>query len=285
MGNSQKRSLRPSVGPGFWMRVLSAKGLLTLSAIISIFTLTSCERRPVTLSWKLDQGKTYVYKSEVTGTWKIEGWEKGERGGKFGNVLETRMVVLSATKDSVFQVKEIVKLMREGTDYAPTVVTYSMAPNGKLYAIELSDTGTAPRVFDSRERREKLFEETQPTYPDRELKPGDTWVQETKVVLDEGTITTSNEFSVKGWEKVEDYLCLRIDYKGQTVIPHRKQGVKLVDRGSVKGSLWFAPEEGLLIQQRDSLYTATAREVPEPGKSAATYIVQSERIYKLTEIR
>ncbi len=285
MGNSQKRSLRPFANRGFWMRVLSMKGLLIVSALISSLALTSCERRPVTLTWKLDEGKTYVYKSEVTGTWKIEGWEKGERGGKFGNVLETRMVVLSAVEDSVFQVKEITKLMREGTDYAPTVVTYSMAPNGKLYAIELSDTGTAPRVFDSRERREKFFEETQPTYPDRSLKPGDTWVQETKVVLDEGTITTSNEFSVKGWEKVDDYLCLRIDYVGQTVVPHQRKGVKLVDRGSVKGSLWFAPAEGILIQQRDSLYVATAREVTEPSKSPATYIVQSERIYKLVEIK
>src|SRR5690606_13938658 len=149
---------------GLSMSVLSAKGFLILSALASIFTLTSCERRPVTLAWKLDEGKTYVYKSEVTGAWKIEGWEKGERGGKFGNVLETRMVVLSYIGNSVFQIKQIVKLMREGTNYAPTVVTYSMAPTGKLYSIELSDTGTAPRVFDSKERREKLFEETQPTY-------------------------------------------------------------------------------------------------------------------------
>lgn len=276
--NRFRRNTHKSITP--------ADALLVSGLVFLVLATAACERRPVKLLWKLEQGKTYVYKNEVTGTWKIEGWEMGERGGPFGNVLTTEMTVESMNADSSFHVKEVTKLMREGAGFAPTVVTYSMASNGKIYSLEIRDTGTAPRAIPvTRERTEKLYEETQPTFPDRILRPGDTWVQETKVVLEERVITTTNEFEVKAWEKAGDYMCLRIDYKGETVVPYERKGLKVVDKGKVKGSMWFSPEEGLLIQQQDSIYIATARVVPEGEKPPSTYVVQSSRIYKLVEVK
>jgi hypothetical protein len=235
---------------------------------VAVFFTTSCERRPVKLRWKLEPGKTYVYRSEVTGNWRIEGWEKGERGGEFGNLIETEMSVLGIGPDSTFRIREAINLIREGQEFEPTIVTYSMAPNGRLYGMSEVGTGSAPRSIPSRERseyRKQYFEQTQPTYPDRELKPGETWVQETKVVFDDRVITAENQFDVKGWERVGSYLCLRI--------------------GKVRGSIWFAPQEGLPVQQRDSFYVSTARIVPEGEKPPSTYIVQSVRLYQLVEIR
>lgn len=258
-----------------------------LAAFMLSFT-TSCERRSAKLRWKLEQGKTYVYRSEVTGSWRIEGWEKGERSGEFGNLIETEMSVLGIGPDSAFRIREAINLIREGQEFKPTIVTYSMAPNGRLYGMSEVDTGSAPRSIPSRERseyRKQYFEQTQPTYPDRELKPGETWIQETKVVFEDRILTAESQFNVKGWEKVGEYICLRIDYHSKSFIPYESKGRRLLEQGEVKGSIWFAPQVGLPIQQRDSFYTSTARIVPEGEKPPSTYIVQSVRLYQLVEIR
>ncbi|MCK4232328.1 hypothetical protein KAX21_05200 [candidate division WOR-3 bacterium] len=263
---------------------LALIGLLT----VAVFFTTSCERRPAKLRWKLEPGKTYVYRSEVAGNWRIEGWEKGERGGEFGNLIETEMSVLGIGSDSAFRIREAINLIREGQEFEPTIVTYSMAPDGRLYGMSEVGIGSAPRSIPSRERREyrkQYFEQTQPTYPDRELKPGETWVQETKVVLDDRVITTMNQFDVKGWEKVGSYLCLRIDYQGESFVPYESEGRNLLEHGKVRGSIWFAPQEGLPVQQRDSFYVSTARIVPEGENPPSTYVVQSVRLYQLVEIR
>lgn len=261
--------------------------LIGLCAIALSFT-ASCERKPVKLRWKLEQGKTYIYRSEVTGTWKLVSREEGEFGGEFGNLLMTEMTVLGIGSDSAFKIRESINLIREGQEFEPTVVTYSMAPDGKLYAMAEVDTGSAPRHIRGRERREyraQYFEQTQPTYPDRELRPGEIWIQETKVILDDRVITATNEFTVKGWEKVGDYLCLRIDYQSAAFIPYESRGRNLMDQVEVKGSIWFAPEEGLPVQQRDSTYLSTARIVPEGQEPPAVYTVKSLRLYQLVEIR
>ncbi len=250
----------------------------------------SCVRRPIKLAWKLEEGKTYVYRSEVEGSSKIivhkaDGADEVLDEGKFGNLIMTEMTVLGSEADSAWRMREVIKLVREGTDYAPTVVEYLMAPNGKLYDIISEEEGSAPRVFQSTERREQYFNETQPAYPARELKPGDVWMQETKVVLDDRVITAENEFNVQRWERVERYLCLVISYKSNVVIPYTRAEKKVWDRGTVKGTIWFAPYEGLLIQQRDTFNFTTERVVPEGETPPATYALESVRTYQLQEVR
>ncbi|MBN2379682.1 hypothetical protein JXM67_07770 [candidate division WOR-3 bacterium] len=262
------------------MRLLvTGLGILTLA-----FTALSCARKPVKLRWKLEAGKTYAFRAEVTGSWRIEGWEQGERGGDYGKLFTSEMMILAIEEDSSFSVQETIELIREGKKFKPTVVVYRMSPNGKIYGIESLEADTATQVFASQERREQFLEQTQPTYPDRELAKGDNWVQETKVVLDDRVIAATNEFEVKDWEKVEDYMCLRIDYKGQMVVPHKKGEAQLLDKGAAHGSIWFAPEQGLLIQQIDSVTVATTRVMPEGEETPATYIVEYVHIYQLEEI-
>jgi len=252
-----------------------------IAALLLVGLAASCARRPVKLRWKLEPGKTYVYRSEVTGTWEVKGW----KGGEFGNLLETEMNVLEVGADSAFRIKEVVRLTGKDVEFEPTVYVYRMSPNGKLYGLESAEFGNSPRVFASKERAERFFEQTQPTYPARALAPGETWVQETKVVLDDRIITATNEFNVRGWEKVADYTCLRIDYTSRTVVPYERKGRAIVDRGTAKGSIWFAPQEGLLVQQVDSFYVASERVMPEGQKPPGTYIVQSVRTYRLIEVR
>jgi len=274
----------PSPRPGA-VRILVKTTLVGMGVLLIAFGSLSCARKPVKLRWKLEQGKTYVYKSDFTGTWRIEGWENGERGGTFGNLTMTTMQV-TGVEDSAFRIHETTELIREGEKFTPTVYDYRLAPNGKLYGIESYDSGSAPRIFPSKERREQFFSETQPTYPDFELQPGEHWVQETKVVLDDRILTATNEFTVNGWEKVKDDMCLEISYSGVMIIPHKRGDAELLDNGKASGTIWFAPDKGLLIQQVDTLYVATTRVMPE-GKKAptATYIVESVRVYELQEIK
>lgn len=248
------------------------------------FASLSCARKPVKLRWKLEEGKTYVYRSEFTGVWKIEGGEMDGRGGEYGNLTMTEMNV-TAVEDSAFKIHETTELIREGQEFTPIIVEYRLTPAGRLYGIELLDAGNIPRSFTSPKRRERFFDQTQPTYPDRELKPGEHWVQETKVVLDDRVLTATSEFSVKDWEKVEGYMCLRIDYAGSSIVPHKQGEAELLDKGAAEGSIWFAPEEGLLVQQRDSFHIATTRVMPEGEAWPATYVVDYVRIYQLVEIR
>jgi len=262
-----------------WFSVL---GVVVLSA--GMLAGLACVRKPQKLRWKMEQGKTYVYRNDFTGTWKIEGWDQGERGGEFGKLLMSEISVLE-TSDSIFKLREESRIVKEDREFKSTIVEYRMYANGKMYGIEVFDPDSATQVFPSKQRREQFFEQSQPTYPDKDLAPGDNWVQETKVVLDDKTLTTTNDFSVETWEKVDGYNCLKIHYSGKMVIPHEKNGKELLDNATAKGAIWFAPEEGLLIQQIDSLYVATQRVMPEGEKPPSTYVVESVRIYQLVEIK
>jgi len=265
--------------PSLW------RWLVPSGCALMIAVLVSCEHKPVKLRWNLEKGKTYVYRNDVTGNWHIEGWDQGERSGEFGNLLEIQMKIVDIVDDTTFNVRETMNIIREGERREPSIQEYLMSPSGKYYAITEFDPGGINRVFtekDNYSRRKQTFDQTQPVYPDRLLKPGEMWVQQTKVVLDDRVLTAENQFEVIGWEKVDKYLCLRIDYHGNYIIPHQKREAHLLDQGKVKGTLWFAPDEGLLIQQRDSFYVSTTR--TEPDAPQAAYIVESERIYKLVEI-
>jgi hypothetical protein len=260
---------------------------LTLLAVFSMVMLSaiSCARKPARVQWKLAEGKTYLYRSEITGSWRIEGWEMGERGREFGNLLEYEMIVESIDTDSVMKIKEIIHLVREDAEYEPTVITYNMTPTGKITEVADIAEGTAPRTLPASTRRENYMEETQPTFPEHPLSAGEYWAQETKVVTEDRVITVTNKFRVRGWEKVGDYNCLHVTYDGEMFIPYESKGRNLLDQGTVKGSIWFAPAEGLLVQKVDTFYMATARIVPEGEQPPATYIVESVRIHQLVEIR
>ncbi len=259
-----------------------------LTAIVAFLTIPSCAPKPGKLRWKLEVGKTYVYRTEVTGSWKIEGWELGERSGNFGNLVEVRMKVASKD-DEKFSISEEVELIREGQSYKPSVTSYVMTPAGRVSSLSELVASDAPRVLDDMKRREQYFEQTQPTFPNRDLAKGDNWIQETKVVLEDRTLTAQTNYSVKGWEKVGDYNCLRIDYYGEAYVPYRDENInsKLLDRREVIGTCWFAPKEGVLIQQRDSIRTTTFRVAKESKQQApvTSYIVESVRLHKLIDIK
>lgn len=261
--------------------------VLALGVMIALTFTTSCVHKPVELNWKLEEGKTYVYHNEVTGKWRIEGWELGERSGEFGNLLETEMKVVAKEGDSVFKIDEVVRLIRDDKKLVTSMVTYNMSADGKIYGLLRADTADVERLFTSAQRRKSYVEQAQPTFPRRKLKPGETWVQETRVVLDDRVVTTVNEFHVEDWEKVDgfDDLCLKITYHGEMVIPYERKGRPYLDKGTVSAAMWFAPEAGMIIQLVDTSATTTSRVVAEGEKEPARYIVENVRLYKLVEIR
>lgn len=268
---------------------------LAMAGLFLVGSGVGCVRKPVKLRWKLAEGKTYVYRNETNGKSYAIAQTVDEEGnpkdttldfGPFGNLIVTEMTVLAIQADTAFHIQTKIQLVREDEDILPTVVLYNMAPNGAMYGISTLESGGEPRFFESKQRREQFYEQSQPVYPDRELEPGQTWVQETKVVFGQDVITAQNQFDVIGWEKTGDYMCLRIDYTGNVVIPYvDDRGRDLIERTSASGSIWFAPEEGFLVQQRDSFKFTTSRQVPQGETPPALIVVESERTYVLTEIR
>ncbi|MEW6049472.1 MAG: hypothetical protein AB1644_00155 [Candidatus Zixiibacteriota bacterium] len=158
-------------------------------------------------------------------------------------------------------------------------------PNGKVVDIDFTsemDSSTASYIED-------YFDQATPVFPSGELRPGQSWTQETSVFIDSVPTVASTCYIFTGVERQLGYRCAVITYDGNLVIPVKispqdstqRQGV---DRIRATGTMYFAYQEGCVVMQVENWTVAGQREKLSEGASKSYRVdSQSETRFALKE--
>jgi len=135
---------------------------------------------------------------------------------------------------------------------APEILIYSK-PNGKMVDLELiSDTSQAEEAY-----LRHHFEQSYPIFPDNPVGPGYSWTQSNKVILPDGPTNATATYTIKGYDRVDGYDCVVIEYDNLAIIPlmaHRSMSGDLISgvhRIRSVGRLDFAYKEGLEVRYKE----------------------------------
>ena len=116
------------------------------------------------------------------------------------------------------------------------------------------------------------MEQTQPVFPERVLKIGDSWTQQVKVLSPEAepVVTTSN-YVLEGLTEEEGESIAVIAFDGDVYLPaapEKGEGSSAVsseERIRVRGRMYFAHERGQTVRVETSAQAELKRVVVEDG--------------------
>jgi hypothetical protein len=116
------------------------------------------------------------------------------------------------------------------------------------------------------------YEQGMPVFPARELAPGDSWTQTTKVVLPGEPMEASVSYKVTALVREAGYDCAVIECDGQLFIPiepNPKDTVQRTGLDNIKstGKLYFAYKEGMVVLQRERWVIDRHRKLILPDKT------------------
>jgi hypothetical protein len=126
---------------------------------------------------------------------------------------------------------------------------------------------TAGAIFGDIDFR-SYFEQAQPVFPDRPLKPGDSWTQEVRVVgSGPEPVTTSSTYVLRALTEEDGEPVATVAFDGEIYLPIGHDGGDggeqlAEERIRVHGTFTFAHERGIMRRvQTDARATVTKLEV------------------------
>lgn len=277
------------------------KRIIILSAILALI-LTGCGPKSVKLEYRLTKGDVSDYQMVM----EMEG--------------ETRIEGMGQTKSSKLEGKQELELTQEVKEVSPdgildvevtyTKATMEMSVDGKkapfpsmekllvgkkismrmdrqgrtLEAKGLEGLPGLPQGMDL----ENLTRQAQPVFPDKELKKGDSWIQDLgmSAQLAEGMYLDQigeAKYTLLGFKKMKGYPCAEIksvvdltqsiDLTQEQVNPatgqKTKVEMKVKNDGQGEGIIYYAYQDGKLIKSNmvmDMKSEATTTTTTPPGE-------------------
>lgn len=150
---------------------------------------------------------------------------------------------------------------------APEMLVYGK-PNGRITDVQLlSDTSQAEEAY-----LKQHYEQAYPVFPDEPVGPGYSWTQSTRVMLPDGPTDATATYTIKGYDRVDGYDCVIIEYDNLTIIPllpHKSRSGELlsgVHRIRSVGRLDFAYREGLEVHYKERWTLDAAFQFQPTGK-------------------
>jgi len=184
----------------------------------------------------------------------------------------TKLSEVVTTKDSTFQ---------KGEKKAWERIVY-FKPNGKTIDVEF------PEPIDSAwaEYIRESYKQGLPVFPDGDVFVGYSWAQTTKVLIDEESSLSSTTYTIKSFAREKGYDCVVVEYEGNMVIPIKPYAVEKskelregVDRMDMKGVLYFAYKEGVVVSFRENWKLNGNRKVTKEDGEITGYTVKMEGDY------
>lgn len=190
----------------------------------------------ITLAYKMTQGESLRYRIGMDSDQQVQ------EGDKHGTVVSRMDLVMSQKAKSV-------------------------APDGTLSLDVIIDTGTVKRNGEATDlpnvgqtismTMKKTGEVTQtsvdfpfsqPPFPDKPVKVGDTWTGQSTLNVLEGKppITLTYHYTLKGIKKIHGYECAEIDVKSPVSTHDLGEGV--TQTLTAGGTTYFAYNQGKLVQ-------------------------------------
>lgn len=143
-----------------------------------------------------------------------------------------------------------------------------MLPNGKIVGAE----------FEEKKKDRDIayvmsyYEQGMPVFPTGEKPIGYSWTQTTKVVMPEETTEASMTYTLKSEVRHAGYDCAVLEYVGNMILPIEanpddsipRSGI---DRINLKGVMYFAHKEGMVVEQKESWEVDGDRRKIKDGKT------------------
>jgi len=164
-------------------------------------------------------------------------------------------------------------------------LSYRMLPNGKVTDLEILSNHNSSKW---KEYAQSNLEQSQPTFPDKPVPVGYTWMQSVKIFLPSGEmLDASTTYEITEIVNVDGRRCAVIEYRGNLILPFEvvetdsltRQGV---DRIDVDGTIFFDYEAGYVFSQQE--HTRMTAERSKLSPTAATnysFFVEGDVIFKL----
>lgn len=162
----------------------------------------------------------------------------------------------------------------------PISLVVEITPQGRI--VDVRGVETARPLFGEIDFR-SYFEQSQPVFPDRPLRPGDSWTQEVKVVsAQEEPVETSSTYVLEALTEEDGEPIAVIAFDGDIYLPIRSStrdsagdspdhAVALEQEIRVRGTIHFAHEEGrvrLVESRADATLTRLSLRAGEPARRA-----------------
>jgi hypothetical protein len=168
-------------------------------------------------------------------------------------------------------------------------MTYQMAANGKISALEILSDDNASKW---KEYAQSNLEQSQPTFPDQPVGKGYTWMQTVKIIQVAGEmLDASTTYEVIDFIEVDGHKCAAIDYKGNLILPFDvtesdtliRKGVDKVD---VVGTLYFDYEGGYVFsQQEKTKVTAERQKILATEAISYTAYIEGDLYFHLKSVK
>jgi len=218
----------------------------------------------VRLRLEYAEGDTLVYRYHTEGTVSVPDTTEasGRASHPYVRIMTVEEAVRDVTPSGNYVLAWTFQLPPEtpadsGAPAAPEVVqlTVEITPQGRILSI--SGVETARPLFGEIDFQ-SYFEQSQPVFPERPLKPGDSWTQEVKVLspTSEPVVTTSTYVLERVIEEDGEPLAV-IAFDGDIYLPfpHRPAGADSTsvsmtaeERIRVNGEMFFALESGRVLR-------------------------------------
>jgi hypothetical protein len=255
-----------------------------LIPVLTIAAISACGERgvpsEVRLRLEYEEGDTLLYAYSTEGAVTVP--DTSEVSGRATHPYERKMTVEEAVRDVTPRGNYVLAwtfhLPPDSTAHAAgkelperVQLTVEITPQGRILSI--GGVETARPLFGEIDFQ-SYFEQSQPVFPDRLLKVGDSWTQEVKVVSPRSEpVVTSSTYVLERVTEEEGEPVAVIAFDGDIYLPfpYRPAGADSAsgattaeERIRVKGEMFFALDSGR-VQRVETDADATLTRVEIEG--------------------
>jgi hypothetical protein len=253
-----------------------------LALLVTASCLTGCREAPeepqVALRLRYQVGDTLYYEYTANGTATYPDTVTAEKTTKtYERHLRVDEVATDVTPGGNYLLAWTYHLpakVEDGVEREPSDITIylEISPQGRI--IDVTNLETAKTVFHDMDFRTYL-EQTQPVFPERALKIGDSWTQQVKVLSPEAepVVTTSNYVLEDLTEEDSEPIAI-IAFDGDVYLPNAPEKgddpstVSAEERIRVRGRMYFAHERGQTVRVETKAEAEIMRLTVEDGSVA-----------------
>ncbi|MBW3660279.1 MAG: hypothetical protein KY397_01425 [Gemmatimonadetes bacterium] len=236
--------------------------------VIALSAAVACaggDERPeaVRLRFEYGQGDTLSYDYHARGTATLP--DTSDSGETLERTFERRMrideVATDVTPRGHYQLALVYHIEADSAHRAKGLperirLQVEITPQGRI--IDVSGVETARPLYGDIDFQ-SYFEQSQPVFPDRPLRVGDSWTQEVKVVSPESEpVVTSSNYVLESLVEEDGRSLAVIAYDGEIYLPVRFSGpadsaagveeriTSIEERIEVRGKIYFDPAAGVM---------------------------------------
>jgi hypothetical protein len=237
--------------------------VITVFAVAITWAACSQGEKQVNLRFSFPQGKTLKYKQVSKRNYSVVKNDSIVDDKSLVDTLRIDLELVRLVDDTTYEVMEYGTLYidcrsKEDTTKMERVelkteTLLRVLPNGKIESFEMIEN----EFNRTDEYVKNYYEQGTPVFPAGEKPVGYSWTQTTKVVLPEENLEASTTYNIKALVRHQGYDCALIEYLGNMAIPivsNPKDTVQRsgVDRVNIKGLMYFAHKEGLVVEQTEN---------------------------------